>query len=57
MRHQILTQAKRVVVKVGSSLLASRASGLQFDRSSRLPPQSGKAVSCGHTKKRSNDSV
>src|SRR5918994_512815 len=36
MRHQILTQAKRVVVKVGSSLLASRASGLQFDRIERL---------------------
>ncbi|MBA3754547.1 MAG: glutamate 5-kinase, partial [Nitrospira sp.] len=36
MRHQILTQAKRVVVKVGSSLLASRASGLQIDRIERL---------------------
>ncbi len=36
MREQILTQAKRVVVKVGSSLLASRASGLQFDRIQRF---------------------
>jgi glutamate 5-kinase len=36
MRHQILTQAKRVVVKVGSSLLASRTSGLQLDRIERL---------------------
>jgi glutamate 5-kinase len=36
MRHQLLTQAKRVVVKVGSSLLASRASGLQVDRIERF---------------------
>lgn len=36
MRDQVLTQAKRVVVKVGSSLLASRASGLQVDRIERL---------------------
>jgi glutamate 5-kinase len=36
MRDQVLTQAKRVVVKVGSSLLASRASGLQMDRIERL---------------------
>jgi glutamate 5-kinase len=36
MRHQVLTQTKRVVVKVGSSLLASRASGLQLDRIERL---------------------
>jgi glutamate 5-kinase len=36
MREPFLAQSKRVVVKVGSSLLASRALGLQIDRIERL---------------------
>jgi glutamate 5-kinase len=36
MREPVLAQSKRIVVKVGSSLLASRALGLQIDRIERL---------------------
>lgn len=36
MRDQILTQAKRLVVKVGSSLIATRGAGLQPDRIEQL---------------------
>ncbi|MBM4124190.1 MAG: glutamate 5-kinase [Nitrospira sp.] len=36
MRDQILKQARRVVVKIGSSLVASRGSGLRPDRIDRL---------------------
>lgn len=36
MRQQLLTQAKRVVVKVGSSLIASREEGLLEDRLGRV---------------------
>ncbi|WP_447977604.1 glutamate 5-kinase [Candidatus Nitrospira bockiana] len=36
MRDELLTQAKRIVVKIGSSLLASRESGLQLDRIEQL---------------------
>ena len=36
MRDQLLTQAKRLVVKIGSSLVASRARGLRLDRISDL---------------------
>lgn len=36
MRAQILSQAKRLVVKIGSSLLASRESGLRPDRIERV---------------------
>lgn len=36
MREQLLTQAKRIVVKVGSSLIASRELGLREDRLDRI---------------------
>ncbi|GKS57457.1 glutamate 5-kinase [Nitrospira sp.] len=36
MRQQLLTQAKRVVVKVGSSLIASRDHGLRNERLERI---------------------
>ncbi|TAJ22435.1 MAG: glutamate 5-kinase [Nitrospirae bacterium] len=36
MRDQILKQARRIVVKIGSSLVASRGSGLRADRIDRL---------------------
>jgi glutamate 5-kinase len=35
-RDQVLTQAKRLVIKIGSSLVASRATGLSADRIERL---------------------
>jgi glutamate 5-kinase len=35
-RDQILTQARRVVVKVGSSLVATKGIGLRSDRIERL---------------------
>ncbi|ALA57406.1 glutamate 5-kinase [Nitrospira moscoviensis] len=41
MRDQILTQAKRIVVKIGSSLIASRASGLRPDQIERLAGEIG----------------
>jgi glutamate 5-kinase len=36
MRDEVLTQAKRIVVKIGSSLVSSRESGLQPERIDRL---------------------
>ena len=36
MRDRLLTQARRIVVKVGSSLVASRDQGLEADRIERL---------------------
>jgi glutamate 5-kinase len=36
MRHEILKQARRLVVKIGSSLVASKGSGLRSDRIERL---------------------
>jgi len=36
MRDQLLKQAKRIVLKIGSSLVASRDSGLRPDRIERL---------------------
>jgi glutamate 5-kinase len=36
MRDEILTNAKRIVVKIGSSLIASRATGLRPERIERL---------------------
>lgn len=36
MREPLLTQSKRMVVKIGSSLLASRSSGLRIERMDRL---------------------
>ncbi len=36
MREQLLTHAKRIVVKVGSSLIASREQGLREDRLDRI---------------------
>jgi glutamate 5-kinase len=36
MRNELLTQAKRIVVKIGSSLIASRATGLRPDQIERL---------------------
>ena len=36
MRDELLTQAKRLVIKIGSSLVASRATGLCPDRIERL---------------------
>ena len=36
MRDEVLTQAKRLVVKIGSSLVASRETGLAADRIERL---------------------
>ncbi|MCP9439887.1 MAG: glutamate 5-kinase [Nitrospira sp.] len=36
MRNEILTRAKRIVVKIGSSLIASRATGLRLDQIERL---------------------
>ena len=36
MRDQLLTQAKRIVIKIGSSLIASRAEGLRPERIERL---------------------
>lgn len=36
MRDEILTKAKRIVVKIGSSLIASRATGLRLDQIERL---------------------
>ncbi|HET9607523.1 MAG TPA: glutamate 5-kinase [Nitrospira sp.] len=36
MRNEVLTQAKRIVVKIGSSLVSSREAGLEPDRIDRL---------------------
>ena len=36
MRHAILTRAKRIVIKIGSSLIASRATGLRPEQIERL---------------------
>lgn len=36
MRNELLTHAKRIVVKIGSSLIASRATGLRMDQIERL---------------------
>lgn len=36
MRDEILTRAKRLVVKIGSSLIASRSTGLRLDQIERL---------------------
>src|SRR5690349_14380137 len=36
MRDEILKTAKRVVIKIGSSLVSSRAAGLQLERIDRL---------------------
>lgn len=36
MRHHILNQAKRIVVKIGSSLVATRDGGLRLDQVERL---------------------
>ena len=36
MRNEVLTQAKRIVVKVGSSLVSSREAGLEPERIDRL---------------------
>ena len=44
MRDELLTQAKRLVIKIGSSLVASRATGLCPDRIERLAAE---IASCG----------
>ncbi|MBL8071416.1 MAG: glutamate 5-kinase, partial [Nitrospira sp.] len=36
MRDELLRQAKRVVIKIGSSLIASRETGLSAERIERL---------------------
>ena len=36
MCEQLLTQAKRIVIKIGSSLVASRHEGLRIDQIERL---------------------
>ena len=36
MRNEVLTHAKRIVVKIGSSLVSSREAGLEPDRIDRL---------------------
>ena len=36
MRDQLLTQAKRIVIKIGSSLIASRETGLSAEQIARL---------------------
>ncbi|MDH5562736.1 MAG: glutamate 5-kinase [Nitrospirota bacterium] len=41
MHQQVLTTCKRVVVKIGSSLVASSAGGLRLDRISRLADEFG----------------
>jgi glutamate 5-kinase len=46
-RDQVLTHAKRIVVKVGSSLVASRESGLKEDRLERLVDDIGAVKSTG----------
>ncbi len=47
MRDQLLKQAKRVVVKIGSSLVASRDSGLRADRIDRLASEVSAVRSSG----------
>jgi glutamate 5-kinase len=47
MRDHVLTHAKRIVVKIGSSLIASRASGLRPDQIERLADEIGSLRSGG----------
>ncbi|HKC92441.1 MAG TPA: glutamate 5-kinase, partial [Nitrospira sp.] len=47
MRDEVLKQAKRIVVKVGSSLVSSRESGLQPERIDRLADELAALRSAG----------
>ena len=47
MRDEVLKQAKRIVVKIGSSLVSSRETGLQPERIDRLAEEIAALRSAG----------
>jgi glutamate 5-kinase len=47
MRNEVLKQAKRIVVKIGSSLVSSREAGLQPERIDRLAEELAALQSAG----------